>query len=416
MQRYFFIYMLLASALLANANVRVSQGTAIELDDPKGFQHVFVFDQLTSAEIMYVGTDSDIKWYKTTDTIHAVATGVDYISPENATGYLVKTNTERFSFFVFDYSQYYPVFTSFAYDLNYDKPCEYVFLQLVSSVPLMQYESFVTGQMVTLNREFKLKYATKEWNSSELKWNDKDLEYVLPADFQEGLYEAPLCDTKFVISGDQFAQQLGITPFQIETLPYTALRVQCNVSSIAELRNAQNEIARPTESSLEGSAPLNIFFNANANEPVAEYFEWKVFRADELLIQRSDRELRHTFDEAGEYFVNLKVSNGAGCIDTASITVKVFESLLEVPNVFTPNGDGKNDEFKVVYSSILEFQCWIYNRWGRKVYYWSDPAQGWDGTINGKPAAPGPYFYSIKALGSDEKEYKLKGDINLIGR
>ena len=96
--------------------------------------------------------------------------------------------------------------------------------------------------------------------------------------------------------------------------------------------------------------------------------------------------------------------------------------------MFTPNGDGLNDEFRVAYKSIISFQAWVYNRWGRLVYTWTDPQKGWDGNISGRKAAAGPYFYVIKALGSDFDansapigktklrlgEYLLKGDINII--
>jgi len=87
---------------------------------------------------------------------------------------------------------------------------------------------------------------------------------------------------------------------------------------------------------------------------------------------------------------------------------------LEVPNVFTPNGDGINDEFRVAYQSLTKFEAWIYNRWGRLVYHWNDPQKGWDGNIGGKKAAEGAYFYVIKAVGSDGIKYLKKGDINLL--
>ena len=116
----------------------------------------------------------------------------------------------------------------------------------------------------------------------------------------------------------------------------------------------------------------------------------------------------------------------------------VSESMLAVPNTFTPNGDGANDEFRVVYRSLKEFHCWVYNRWGHLVYEWTDPAKGWDGTIGGRPAAEGAYFYVIRALGTDADEnakyilkpvyakklkkqdealigvYQLSGSINLL--
>ena len=97
------------------------------------------------------------------------------------------------------------------------------------------------------------------------------------------------------------------------------------------------------------------------------------------------------------------------------MTVAVSESYLAVPNVFTPNGDGKNDEFRVAYRSLKEFHCWVYNRWGKLVYEWDDPAKGWDGTINGRPAAEGAYFYVIRALGTDaakDAQYTMKAVYN----
>ena len=117
--------------------------------------------------------------------------------------------------------------------------------------------------------------------------------------------------------------------------------------------------------------------------------------------------------------------------------MNISVSDLQVPNVFTPNGDGLNDEFRVQYRSLAEFHCWVYNRWGKLVYEWTDPAKGWDGTINGSPAAEGAYFYVIRARGTDADPkqgyttkaayrraqlnsdkmvgiYQLSGDINLI--
>ena len=57
-------------------------------------------------------------------------------------------------------------------------------------------------------------------------------------------------------------------------------------------------------------------------------------------------------------------------------------SVLLMPNAFSPNGDGINDIYKPKegYQNIKEFHAYIYNRWGQKLFEWSDPATGWDGT------------------------------------
>ena len=105
--------------------------------------------------------------------------------------------------------------------------------------------------------------------------------------------------------------------------------------------------------------------------------------------------------------------------------MRVLESFIEAPNAFTPNGDGINDEWRVAYKSIESYQCIIQNRWGRTVFKSTDPGKGWDGTIGGRPAAEGTYYYVIVAYGTDkfpethkkygkQMKYKLSGDINLF--
>lgn len=90
-------------------------------------------------------------------------------------------------------------------------------------------------------------------------------------------------------------------------------------------------------------------------------------------------------------------------------------SELTCPNVFSPGVSiGVNDVWKVSYRSIVDFHCWIFNRWGNKIIEFTDPAEGWDGTYHGKLVSPGVYYYVIQARGSDGKNYKLSGDINII--
>ena len=80
------------------------------------------------------------------------------------------------------------------------------------------------------------------------------------------------------------------------------------------------------------------------------------------------------------------------------------------------NGDGINDIYKPKegYQNIKEFHAYIYNRWGQKLFEWSDPATGWDGTYNGKPVKEGVYFCLVKAKGADGKTYEIKRDVNLL--
>ena len=87
-----------------------------------------------------------------------------------------------------------------------------------------------------------------------------------------------------------------------------------------------------------------------------------------------------------------------------------------MPNAFSPNGDGINDVYraKSSYQSIVEFKATIFNRWGQKLYEWSDPAGGWDGKYKGRDVAQGVYFVMVKAKGADGRQFNIKSDVNLL--
>ena len=114
--------------------------------------------------------------------------------------------------------------------------------------------------------------------------------------------------------------------------------------------------------------------------------------------------------------VKLTVSDQqTTCVVEDEVQIDISESYLKIPNAFSPGTTpGVNDEFKVAYKSLVRFKATIFNRWGLKLYEWTDPAQGWDGKKGGKYVVPGVYFYVIEAEGSDGIKYKEKGDINIL--
>jgi gliding motility-associated-like protein len=123
-----------------------------------------------------------------------------------------------------------------------------------------------------------------------------------------------------------------------------------------------------------------------------------------------------TFTAPGTYSVMLLVQKG-DCIDTTyKVIVVDMPSLMEVPNIFTPNGDGSNDIFFLKTANLTEVYCLIHDRWGNRVYETTSSTGNiaWDGkNLQGKECAAGVYFYVIKAKGGDDKEYTKKGNVSL---
>ncbi len=111
----------------------------------------------------------------------------------------------------------------------------------------------------------------------------------------------------------------------------------------------------------------------------------------------------------------VKITSPNGCISEASITVSVQEPEVAVPSAFTPNNDGRNDFFNLVYRGmidIIEFK--IFNRWGQLVYDNENEANGWDGKHNGNPAPSDVYAYIIIYRYPDGREFTVRGDVTLI--
>ncbi len=123
------------------------------------------------------------------------------------------------------------------------------------------------------------------------------------------------------------------------------------------------------------------------------------------------------YEAPGTYSVILKVKKGT-CEDTAMrIIVVEMPSKLEIPNVFTPNGDKANDVFRLIGSSLKEIHIIIYDRWGNRVYEVTSNTGNfaWDGTnLQGKECPDGTYFYILKATGMDDKEFEHKGNVSLF--
>ncbi|MFT3740707.1 MAG: gliding motility-associated C-terminal domain-containing protein [Breznakibacter sp.] len=193
------------------------------------------------------------------------------------------------------------------------------------------------------------------------------------------------------------------------------------VNAAFEYKIIKNEVDNEYNTESEGSAPLRVEFYGepdgtdNRSKGHITAYTWAFGDTGKDFIPNPS----FVFLTAGTYAVTLTVENQAsGCTSTSEAeSFEIIDLFLDVPNFFTPTGDGIHDEFRVAYSSVKEFKMVIVNRWGRVVYESTNPDKGWDGNVNGKHAAPGVYFYDVVAKGYNKGEQKhMKGFLHLLRR
>lgn len=183
-----------------------------------------------------------------------------------------------------------------------------------------------------------------------------------------------------------------------------------------------------------GEAPVTVKLSANAAEfeGYSLVVEWTFTREGEAepYLTRHDADVEIEISTSGTTIIQPKITYTQtnnkeifweyGADTYEPFRVVLAESALDVPNAFSPNGDGINDYFNVYNAkSIVSFSAAIFNRWGQKLYSWGIDEMncegcGWDGTFNGKPVKAGVYYVVVKAKGADGIEYEYRKDVNLL--
>jgi len=127
----------------------------------------------------------------------------------------------------------------------------------------------------------------------------------------------------------------------------------------------------------------------------------------------------------GQYSVDVSTpcnlaSQNIDVVPNTDCVVPEFHTDIYVPNVFSPNGDGINEEFRLSFGSdlqVLSMDGTIYDRWGNLVYHSEAISFSWDGNFAEKPMMPGVYVYTIKVKYTDgnvEREELLAGDVTIL--
>ena len=144
-----------------------------------------------------------------------------------------------------------------------------------------------------------------------------------------------------------------------------------------------------------------LIVNSNASASATA----TIFNGDSIFLQGKYQTVE------GNYYDTLTAANGCDSIIKTALTVS--ESSVFVPNIFTPNGDGKNDVFKITGIAISDFKIEIFNRWGIKVFETADKNKSWDGKdLQGQKVDSGVYYFVI--ISTDNTEIIKRGNVTLL--
>lgn len=388
-----------------------------------GLDDVYVLHSTAGVKATYVATSTNVHWLRYNamgggyaEEVNADLDGREYTITldDSDMGYIIEDGDKRYYCWVVNYANHELQLDALGF--AEDQDCDRARLQLHGDASKITFYT-INGQPVELSRQLEIAYESMAYDEEQEEY--KTVEQTAELASIDGTFGviAPLCDTRFTLTGDRFLRAWGMER-SVESDVYAAFGVEATTTATQEVRENDNEQAVETDN-LGGSAPAQVHFHAAVTD-AAIFREWQLARDEEFefVINRFQQlDLDYTFTESGITYVRFVANNTEGTCEYAGdvYQVSIGESALLCPNAFSPGAsEGVNDEWKVSYKSIVKYECHIFNRWGKEMFSSTDPAQGWDGKQGGKVVPAGVYYYVIVAEGSDGKKYKLSGDINIL--
>ena len=127
-------------------------------------------------------------------------------------------------------------------------------------------------------------------------------------------------------------------------------------------------------------------------------------------------EPEHTYLVEGNYDVTLVATSEHGCASLYTLGPLMVDGVppLFIPNTFTPNNDGINDEFRIYGIAIQSIQLSVFDRWGTLLFESTELTRGWNGTFKGHKMQQGVYVYQAKLVLTSGKKLLKYGDVTLL--
>lgn len=164
-----------------------------------------------------------------------------------------------------------------------------------------------------------------------------------------------------------------------------------------------------------------VFLTNLSSSDVTQWF-WSF--GDSTFLSPNDPNPTHQYSDTGQFIITLVVVNQYGCRDTFELPITVREFSFYIPTAFSPNGNELNDFFFGVGLGILEYEMWIFDRWGNLIFHCdvNDLPQSqyckWDGKVRGGPSdeivQQDVYVWKVILLDMFKNERQYIGNVTVV--
>ena len=201
------------------------------------------------------------------------------------------------------------------------------------------------------------------------------------------------------------------------TYTLTITQGQCSSDPISTTINASDIVAVPVAAftasptiPLAAAVPLLVTFTNQSTN--ADSYLWDFGDGSSSTLTNP----QHEYTTKGSFTVKLTATNKGACSSTVLLGKLVlrYDVTIFIPNMFTPNADGINDDFGVKITNLKTYRIQIFNRFGAQLYEAKDILKRWDGTYNGQQVPVGTYYYVITGISLNDDPIKEAGYITVI--
>ncbi len=192
-------------------------------------------------------------------------------------------------------------------------------------------------------------------------------------------------------------------------------------SSTLKILNMVTVYSKPNASFTYAPQPVDMLnptvqftYNGNSKYPLA-YWDWTFGDGKDSTSGLMNP--IHTYSDTGTFCASLVVMDSHGCVDTATNCIVVGPDFtFYIPDAFSPNDDGINDVFLPKGNYIKDFEMYIFDRWGMKLFYSGSLSDGWNGKVGNHSTVcqEDTYVYLINVTDTRGNKHSYTGKVNLV--